>query len=126
MCFQTDILPHLQNNELCIQRFKNLGILPRSLNCPMCKNRLFWTSYKKVKDGFGWNCHAGSFFAESNIQLPKWLHLVYLWSIQTSNKQTQLQTGLSGYAIINAFGCLREICDRYLQKTLSGWGGGRT
>ena len=136
MCFQTDILPYLQNNELCVQHFNNLGLLGRSLNCPTCKNRLFWTKYKKVNHGFDWKCqngscakyksifsiHTGSFFAQSNIQLQKWLPLIYLWSIQTSNKQTELQTGLAGNAINSAFACLRELCDRNLQKTLSGWG----
>ena len=60
MCFQTDILPYLQNYELCIQLLKNLGLLPRSLNCPICKNCLFWTRYKKFKDGFGWKCQNGN------------------------------------------------------------------
>ena len=36
-----------------------LGLLPRSLNCPICKNFLFWRRYKKVKDGFGWKCQNG-------------------------------------------------------------------
>ena len=49
MCFQTDIPPYLQNYELCIQHLKNFGLLPRSLNCPICKNCLFWTRYKKSK-----------------------------------------------------------------------------
>ena len=60
MCFQTDILPYIQNYELCIQHLKNLGLLPRSLNCPICKNCLFWSRYKKVKDGFGWKCQNGN------------------------------------------------------------------
>ena len=49
MCFQTDILPYLRNHELCVQHFKNLGLLARSLKCPICKNCLIWTKYKKSK-----------------------------------------------------------------------------
>ena len=45
------------------------------------------------------------FFANSNIPLPKWLHLMYLWATKASNKQTQLQTGLSNHTIIVSSDC---------------------
>ena len=63
------------------------------------------------------------FFANSNIPLPKWLHLMYLWATKASNKQTQLQTGLSNHTIIDAFACLRKICGRYLQENPIQLGG---
>ena len=57
-----------------------------------------------------------SFFANSNLSLSKWVHLIYLLSFQTSNQQSHAQTGVSKQSITNAYACLREICDRYLQK----------
>ena len=121
MCFQTDILPYLQNYELCIQHLKNLGLLPRSLNCPICKNRLFWTRYKKVKDGFGWKCQngncakfksifsnrTGSFFARSNIQLV------------TFNLPTNLQLFVSISTCFN-----HSINNILVKKPFSFFGGG--
>ena len=65
----------------------------------------------------------GSFFANTNIPPPKWLHLMYLWATKPSNKQTQLQTGFSNHAIFNAFVCLREICGQFLQENPIQLGG---
>ena len=48
---------------------------------------------------------------------------MYLWATKASNKQTQLQTGLSNHTIIDAFACLREICGRYLQENPIQLGG---
>ena len=130
MNFNADVLPCLQNIEICIHKLKQLGLLNRDQRCPKCQEMCFWTKQSKSNDGWSWKCQTklcqnykiyisirkGSFFANSNIPLPKWLHLMYLWATKASNKQTQLQTGLSNPTIIDAFACLREICGRYLQK----------
>ena len=130
MSFQTEVLPFIQNTELCVRELKTMGLLARSLDCLECRNPMNWTKYAKSKDGFGWKCQnpacekykyyvsirTGSFFAQSNIPLTKWLHLIYLWSIETPNKQTRLHTEISEPSIVNAFACLREICDRWLQE----------
>ena len=137
MNFNADVLPCLQNIEICIHKFKQLGLLNRDQRCPNCQEMCFWTKYLKSKDGWAWKCQTklcqnyknyisirkGSFFANSNIPLPKWLHLMYLWATKASNKQTQLQTGLSNHTIIDAFACLREICGRYLQENPIQLGG---
>ena len=49
--------------------------------------------------------------------------LLYVSYFLASNKQTQLQTGLSNHTIIDAFACLREICGRYLQENSIQLGG---
>ena len=137
MNFNADVLPCLQNIEICIHKLKQLGLLNRDQRCPNCQGMSFWTKYSKSKDGWAWKCQTklchnyknyisirkGSFFANSNIPLPKWLHLMYLWATKASNKQTQLQTGLSNHTIIDAFACLREICGRYLQENPIQLGG---
>ena len=65
------------------------------------------------------------------LPIPIFLYLngyiwCIFWAMKASNKQTQLQTGLSNHTIIDAFACLREICGRYLQENpiqVSVWGG---
>ena len=44
MCFQTDILSYC---ELSIQHFKNLGLLPRSVQCPICRIVCFQQDIEK-------------------------------------------------------------------------------
>ena len=137
MNFTEEILPCLDNNELCILKLKQLGLLARDIKCIQCNRDLLWTKHKKAKDGFAWKCQNtkckihkntvsvrnGSFFANSNLSLAKWVHLIYLWSIQTSNQQAHAQTGVSKQSITNAYACLREICDRYLLKNPIRLGG---
>ena len=94
MNFNADVLPCLQNIEICIHKLKQLGLLNRDQRCPNCQEMCFRTKYSKSKDGWAWKCQTklsqnyknyisirkGSFFANSNIPLPKWLHLMYLWA----------------------------------------------
>ena len=37
----------------------------------------------------------GSFFEDSKIPLGQWLYVIFLWSIDESNKRLSLLTGLS-------------------------------
>ena len=41
---------------------------------------------------------------------------MYLWVTKASNKQIQLQIGLSNHAINIAFAYLQKICGRWLQE----------
>ena len=97
MNFNADVLPCLQNIEICIHKLKQLGLLNRDQRNPNCQEMCFWTKYSKSKDGWAWkyqtklcqnyknyiSIRKGSFFANSNIPLPKWLHLMYLWGTKT-------------------------------------------
>ena len=126
MNFNADVLPCLQNIEICIHKLKQLGLLNSDQRCPNCQEMCFWTKYSKSKDGWAWKCQTklcqnyknyisirkGSFFANSNIPLPKWLHMMYLWATKASNKQTQLQTGLSNHTIIDGEYMWRDRFDR--------------
>ena len=60
---------------------------------------------------------AGSFFEDSKISLGQWLNIVYLWSIDVSNKQLSFMTGISLRNIATTFAKVREICSL---KTLHG------
>ena len=57
------------------------------------------------------------------MPLTTWIHIIYLWSIEASNKQGNQLTGIRKGTITNAYACIREICDRYLQKYPIQFGG---
>ena len=54
MNFYADVLPCLQNIEICIHKLKQLGLLNRNQRCPNCQEMCFWTKYSKSKDGWAW------------------------------------------------------------------------
>ena len=56
MNFTEEILPCLNNNELCILKLKHFGLLARDIKCIHCNRDLLWTKHKKTKDGFAWKC----------------------------------------------------------------------
>ena len=122
MCFQTDILPYLQNYELCIQHLKNLGLLPRSLNCPICKNRLFWTRYKKSQRWFWlevskWKlCEIQKYFFYSHGKFfcPKRYSVIKMVTFN-------LPTNLHLFVSISTF--IHSIINILVKKPFSFWGG---
>ena len=76
---------------------------------------------RNVVDGLIWECplrtcrkrrsiRAGSFFEDSKISLRQWLNIIYLWSIDVSNKQLSLMTGFSLRTIATTLAKTRQIC----------------
>ena len=76
---------------------------------------------RNVVDGLIWECplrtcrkrrsiRAGSFFEDSKISLGQWLNIIYLWSIDVSNKQLSLMTGFSLRTIATTLSKIRQIC----------------
>ena len=76
---------------------------------------------RNVVDGLIWECplrtcrklrsiRAGSFFEDSNISLGQWLNIIYLWSIDVSNKQLSLMTEFLLRAIATTLAKIRQIC----------------
>ena len=53
---------------------------------------------------------AGSFFENSKLPLLHWLYIIFLWSIEESNKKVLQLTGLSLRTVIMALQRLRDIC----------------
>ena len=96
------------------------------------------TKCSKTKDGWCWRCQnrncpkfkttissqKGSFFENSNISLPQWVHLIYLWSLQESNNKTIVMVGIkANKSVVDAYASLREICQRYLMANPIQLGG---
>ena len=72
-------------------------------------------------DGYHWECpvnhcrkrrsiRASSFFEDSKISLHHWLYIIFLWSIEESNKKVSLLTGLSLRTVVTALKRLRDVC----------------
>ena len=69
----------------------------------------------------------GSFFEDSKIPLSHWLYVIFLWSIDESNKKVSLMTGLSLRTVITALQRLRDICSlKILHGNLKLGGRGKT
>lgn len=82
---------------------------------------------QNIPDGLVWECPADncrkrrsvkarSFFEDSKIPLAQWLYVIYLWSIDKSNKRLSLLTGLSLRTIVTV---LNKICNICSMKILS-------
>ena len=92
----------------------------------------------KSDDSYHWECplnkcrkrrsiRAGSFFEDSKIPLSHWLYIIFLWSIDKSNKKVSLLTGLSLRTVIMALQRLRDICSlKILHGNLKLGGRGKT
>ena len=76
---------------------------------------------RNVVDSLIWECplrtcrkrrsiRAGSFFEDSKISLRQWLNIIYLWSIDVSDKQLSLMTGFSLRTIATTLGKIRQMC----------------
>jgi hypothetical protein len=52
----------------------------------------------------------GSIFEKTKVPLAKWLHVVVLWTIETSVTNTCALTSMSMHTVIDLFQFLRDIC----------------
>ena len=93
---------------------------------------------RNVVDSLIWECplrtcrkrrsiRAGSFFEDSKISLRQWLNIIYLWSIDVSNKQLSLMTGISLRTIATTLAKIRQICSlKILHGNIKLGGRGKT
>ena len=56
----------------------------------------------------------GSIFEKTKVPLAKWLHVVVLWTIETSVTNTCALTNMSVHTVIDLFQFLRDICGEKL------------
>ena len=89
-------------------------------------------------DSYNWECpvnqcrkrrsiRAGSFFEDSKIPLSHWLYIIFLWSIDESNKKVSLLAGFSLRTVITALQRLRDICSlKILHGNVKLGGRGKT
>ena len=89
-------------------------------------------------DGLIWECslrtcrkrrsiRPGSFFEDSKISLVQWFNIIYLWSIDVSNKQLSFMTGISIHTIATTLAKIRQICSlKILHGNIKIGGRGKT
>ena len=84
--------------EECLRYYARERLLASQANCQLCGAEMNLKRRPSVKDQFSWRCTNGScrtwltvrhnsFFEKSKIDLQKWLHILYMWSIDASQKQ---------------------------------------
>ena len=93
---------------------------------------------RNVMDGLIWECplrtcrkrrsiRAGSFFEDSRISLGQRLNIIYLWSVDVSNKQLSLMTGISLRTNATTLAKIRQICSlKILHGNIKLGGRGKT
>ena len=114
-----ELLTLIQSCQAILTFLVNRGLLAAKRICS-CGNQMVLRD-NKSDDGYHWECpvnqcrkrrsiRAGTFFEDSKIPLSHWLYIIFLWSIDESNKKVLLLTGLSLRTVITALQRLRDIC----------------
>lgn len=107
--------------EECLQYYAQQGLLASQAHCKLCGTYMELKRRPSVKDQFSWRCpnsscrtwltiRHGSFFEKSKLDLQKWLHILYMWSIDSSQKQIVETVGVSQKSIIDCCSFLRDVC----------------
>ena len=123
-----ELLTLIQSCQAILTFLVSRGLLAARRRCS-CGNQMVLRD-DKSDDGYHWECpvnkcrkrrsiRAGSFFEDSKIPLSHWLYVIFLWSIDESNKKVSLMTGLSLRTVIMALQRLRDICSLRTLLTLT-------
>ena len=100
------------------------GLLANNVDCQYCQQPMELVDRPDDQEKFSWRCSngrcarkhsrmsvkTGSIFEETKVPLAKWLHVVVLWTIETSVTNTCALTNLSMHTVIDLFQFLRDIC----------------
>ena len=111
MNFNADVLPCLQNIEICIHKFKQLGLLNRDQRCPNCQEMCFWTKYLKSKDGWAWKCQTKLCQNEMNHSIN---FVEPITGVHTQNIESYWNVKKT--LIKKMLGCQRKLLHWYLQE----------
>ena len=135
--FYFSIMNHFELLTL-IQSFHSIftflvdrGLIASRSECS-CGSDMVLKERQNTPDGFIWECpskncrrrrsiRTGSFFEDSKIPLGQWLYVIFLWSIDESNKRLSLLTGLSLRTVVTTLEKLRNVCSwKILNGTAKG------
>lgn len=113
------------------------GLIASRSECS-CGSDMVLKERQNTPDGFIWECpskncrrrrsiRTGSFFEDSKIPLGQWLYVIFLWSIDESNKRLSLLTGLSLRTVVTTLEKLRNVCSwKILNGNIKLGGRGKT
>ena len=138
MIFTEIITPLLVKENLpVINWLKEIFLIPMERNCVNCNQNLQWTERKDLKDGYVWSCRTkncsqykqkisirkGTIFANSNLSLQTWVHLIYCWCSEFSEKQTVDLTNVSRRTVQEIFSGFRLACTTFFKENPVRLGG---
>ena len=116
-----------RNYEDCLLYYSRKELLASQASCNLCGAQMDLKRRPGLKDDFSCRCtngncrtwltiRHGSFFEKSKLDLQKWLHIFYMWSIDASQKQIIETVGVSQKSIIDCCSFLWDICSWKLLK----------
>ena len=111
-----ELLTLIQSCHTVFTFLANRGLLAAKRGCS-CGNEMVLRN-DKSDDRYHWECpvnhcrkrrsiRAGSFFEDSKISLHHWLYIIFLWSIDETNRKVSLLTGLSLRTVVTVLQRLR-------------------
>ncbi|XP_078361798.1 uncharacterized protein LOC144646145, partial [Oculina patagonica] len=131
-----ELLTLIQSCHAIFTFLVDRGLLAARRKCS-CGNEMVLRGVTS-DDGYHWECpvnhcrkrksiRAGSFFEGSNIPLQQWLYIIFLSSIEESNRNVAQLTRLSLPTVVTVLQSLRDICsEKILQGNIKLGGRGKT
>ena len=123
--------PILYGSHDCLLVYlKQQRLLARDATCITCGSPMQWKHRGNVQDNYTWRCRNsrcrkmlsirhGSFFEKSKLSLKNWLHVIYLWAVDTPLKTTVEAIGISARTTVNLYNFLRDVCSwKLLQQPI--------
>lgn len=115
----------LVNKESLLEWLKELGLLPKQVFCPKCKEIMRWTQCDDRSDGFKYegrgktvkqhrvevSIRQGTWFEKSNMTLKEILKLTYWWTVGLKESQITQQLRLSPNTAVDWCMFCREVCE---------------
>ena len=111
-----------QSRDTTIDFLRAKKLLYSSFVCKFCYKNCTEISHH-CKDGKIWRCpkcrrkfsiRKDSFFSQSNLRIEVLILLLYLWSVESSHKQTKqfLPKTTSEHSIVDWYSFIRDICKK--------------
>lgn len=132
-----ELLTLIQSYRTIFTFLVDRGLLAATRKCH-CGQQMVLRDSPNTEDGYHWECpvhqcrkrrsiRADSFFEDSKIPLAQWLYIIFLWSIDESNKKVSLLTGLSLRTVVTVLQKIRDICSlKILHGNIKLGGRGKT
>ena len=123
----------LMNTEACIIFLREHSLLAKQVTC-RCGTKMIEETTRTQQDGMRWRCpnvecrttatvRTGSFFEKSRARLEDLVMLIYLWSMDHSQRSMIHETGLSHQTVKDWCRFLRGICEAEVTRTHKKIGG---
>lgn len=124
----------ISGNRRCIEFLRSYQLLARKATCHKCKQQMTEEKCIGTMDGFRWRCSTSkcettmtirkrSLFEKSKIELPKLMMMIYLWTIDVSQRQIAFEANVSTRTMVNWTKKLRRVCSSEIKRKGTKIGG---